>query len=59
MTRTDYAQSPKPLGIVCPKCGGALAVLYTRPQSGRIARVRKCLVAQCGARVRTYERVAA
>lgn len=57
MIRTDYAQLPKPVGIVCPKCGGAVTVLFTRRQSCRIARVRVCASAKCGARIRTIERV--
>jgi transcriptional regulator NrdR family protein len=48
----------KPVGIVCPKCGGRRLVTdYTRYRAGAIVRVRRCLEPACGHRVRTIERV--
>lgn len=42
-------------GLCCPRCGCRhLPVLYTRPRTNHILRVRRCR--HCGRRVTTRER---
>ncbi|MGZ5996120.1 MAG: NrdR family transcriptional regulator [Isosphaeraceae bacterium] len=46
---------PEPArGIPCPRCGGRLAVVYTRAHPGKIVRRRECI--QCRKRMTTTER---
>ena len=58
MIRTDYAQPPKPIGIVCPRCGGAkLPAVSTRRRGAKMIRLRRCAAAECGYKIRTVESV--
>ena len=49
-------KTEKVAGLQCVKCGCRhLPVLYTRPRTGYIERVRECR--HCGTRKRTREKV--
>lgn len=48
--------TPKPVGILCPMCGGSLRVVKVRRRaSGAIVRRRECR--ECQFRVTTGERI--
>ncbi len=48
-------KNKKPPGLACPRCGGSLRVVFTRPGNAYIYRRRECK--KCRHRVTTTERI--